>query len=220
MEFIFLTKIKLNRNSCLLLLFILSANCFSQKTIEKEIDATLINSIEINSDLVNSITVFSSNTNVIKVTTKIEGEHYENVILSLIEKDHKLYINPDFTPFFEADNDKLAAHKVQSIEMNLLIPERLELSIKSKIASVQSNGSFNSIFVILENGNCTLREFIGNAVIKTNIGFIAVYAKEKIFGEALSKKGIIINNLSENINSKYRIFAESKVGSISLFQIH
>lgn len=208
------------RNSCILLLTLLSFNCFSQKIIEKDIDASSINNIVINSDLVNNISLLSNNTNVIKVITKIEGEHYENVVLGLIEKDQKLFVNPDYSPFFKANNDKLAAHKVQSIEIKLIIPERLDISIKSKIASVFSRGSFNSIFVTLDNGNCTLQEFVGDAILKTKNGFISVYTKERIYGEALSKRGIINNELSKNNNSKYRIIAETKEGSISLFQIH
>ena len=198
----------------------MNGNCYSQKIIERDFDATLINSIEINSDIINSILIHSDKTNHIKIIAKIEGEHYENVVLSMVEKGNILFLKPDYTPFFEAENDKLAAHKIQSIDLEITVPEDIEISISSIMASVTTQGKFKALKALLGSGNCNLQEFVGDAYLKTKTGSIVVSTKENIFGSAVSKKGIIINQLSDNKNSKYTIIAETNMGEISLFQIH
>ncbi|MFT5248524.1 MAG: hypothetical protein ACI93P_000237 [bacterium] len=215
-----LIQIKLIRNSCILLLTLMSIHCFSQKIIEREIDANLINSIEINSNSIHRILIVSEKSNSIKIRTRIEGEHHENVVLSLVEKENILFLKSAYSPFYKAENDKLAAHKVQSIELELIVPESMEISILSTIASVTTKGKFKAISVKLERGNCILKEFIGDANLKTKEGFISVTTSDKILGNAFSKNGKINNELSKNKGSKYLIMAETKEGEISLFQIH
>ena len=220
MEFVFYKAYILNRIIIITILLLLNSNCYSQKIIERDFDATLINSIDINSDIINSVFIHSEKTNHIKIIAKIEGEHYENVVLSMVEKDNILFLKPDYTPFFEAENDKLAAHKVQSIDLEITVPENIEISISSMMASVSAKGKFKALKVLLVNGNCNLQEFVGDAYLKTKTSSIKVSTKENIFGKAVSKKGIVINQLSENKNSKYTIIAETNMGEISLFQIH
>lgn len=208
------------RNSCILLLTLFSINCYSQKIIEREIDADLINSIEINSNTIHSVLILSEKSNSIKIRTKIEGEHYENVVLSLVEKDNILFLKPAYSPFYKAENDKLAAHKVQSIEIEISIPERMEVSITSSMASVITRGKFKAVSVKLDSSNCILENFLGDANLKTKEGFITVTTSDNIFGKAFSKNGKVNNELSKNKGSKYLIIAETNEGEISLSQIH
>ena len=205
-----------------ILFFLFFGNIFAQKIIERNFNASEITSIEINSDVIYHIKITSRNTEQIKIKTQVEGENYENVVLGIIEENNTLHIKTSFTPFFEAKNDKLAAHKVISIEMELIVPESMAIKIEASIASVEIFGKYESISALLENGNCLMNNFMGDALLKTKQGFIKVYALEETFGTAVSKKGIVVNELSKsNIKSlKYRIEAESFKGNISLFQIH
>ena len=204
----------------ILILFLLGSKSFSQKIIEKELDATLYNTIEISSDEIHHINLISTNLNTISINIRIEGKDHKNIVLSLLEKNKTLFIEPDTTPFFKSINDKLAAHKVQSIEIELKIPKRFDISIISKTASLTSSGSFKSIFTSLENGNCTLTNFEGNANLSSKSGFINVSSKANIKGDARSKSGFITNELLDNLRSNYKIIAETKDGDISLIQIH
>jgi len=114
----------------------LGSKSFSQKIIEKELDATLYNNIEISSDEIHHINLISTNLNTISINIRIEGKDHENIVLSLLEKNKTLFIEPDTTPFFKSINDKLAAHKVQSIEIELKIPKRFGISVISKTAKL------------------------------------------------------------------------------------
>lgn len=193
------------------------SNALAQKIMEREFDATNYSVIEINSDDIFNITISAEKSDKIKIITHIEGEHYENVMLSILEEDGKLRIEPRFAPYFEAKNDKLAAHKVLAIEMEFRIPENFDIRINSSLSSVKARGKFLSFEALLGVGNCILEEFLGDAKIKTKQGFIKVFALERVSGKAFSKKGKVINELERN--GKYSIEAESFEGDISLFLI-
>jgi len=210
-----------------ILFFFFLGNAFSQKTIKREFNAFEITTIEINSDIIYHINITSEKTNQIKINTQIEGENYENVVLSILEENETLKINTPYTPFFKVKNDKLAAHKLISIEMELIVPETIKIQIVAAISSLTTLGEFKELSADLEGGNCILNNFKGNALLKTKQGFITVYANKEIFGTAISKKGIVINELSnpkdkrkKNNTSKHLVEAESFSGNISLFQIH
>jgi len=196
---------------------LVTAQCFSQKTFEKVFEASGINSLIINSDSIFTVYITSKKTNKITVKTKVAGETYENVVLNTAEENGKLIITIGYSPFFKTENDKLAAHKVIAIDMEIVIPERLQIEIISKIASVITKGTFNKIITRLENGNCELIDFYGNALLQSKVGSIKVSAKTNVAGIAVSTKGTIINNLKKK--GKYLIEAESIEGSITLLQI-
>ena len=101
----------------ILILFLLGSKSFSQKIIEKELDATLYNTIEISSDEIHHINLISTNLNTISINTRIEGKDHENIVLSLLEKNNTLFIAPDTTPFFKSINDKLAAANLSFIDL-------------------------------------------------------------------------------------------------------
>lgn len=193
------------------------SNSFSQKIIERELDATSISAIEIDSDNVFNITITSVDTKKLNISTTIEGENFENVLLSIKENNGLISIVPEHTPFFEAKNDKLSAHKVVAIEMALMVPKSIDIIIKSSLSSVSTLGRFKSIKANLGTGNCLLEGFSGDAQIKTKQGFIKVFANKSVYGIANSKKGIVTNELKSK--GKYRIEAESFEGDISLFLI-
>lgn len=206
----------LKKIGLLILLCFGSTEVKSQKILEKQLDASETTQLLIASDMINLISITSEKTDQIKIITKIAGENRENVILTTFEENNKLTIGTGFTPYFEAENDKLAAHKVISVEMQITIPDFLIVEIDTKIASVDVAGNYDVFRANLEYGNCELNDFLGHAMIKTVHGNILVYAPKNVSGRAFSNKGSVINYLPGN--AKYTIIAESRDGDISLFQ--
>lgn len=193
-----------------------STEASAQKVLEKQFNASAFETLVIESDDVFTIDISAAKTDKIKVRTHIEGEHYESVVLNTFEAHNTLTLSTGYSPFFEKENDKLAAHKLIAIDMEIIVPENLNIEIRSKIASVKGNGTFKNMFVALENGTCLLNNFEGNATLYTKRGPITVYAVPKMAGEAISKKGVVINELSKN--GSYKIKAESITGTIKLLQ--
>jgi hypothetical protein len=199
----------------LLLVFGISG-AISQKLVEKQLDATRFERLIISSDIINTLTITSEATNEISILNKVVGENYENVVVTTSEENKTLKIGTSYSPFFIAENDKLAAHKVMSVDIELTIPNFLYVEVNTPIASISVTGNYSNFQAFLENEDCHLNNFLGNASIKTKQGNIKVYAKANVSGRAFSTNGSVVNYLPGR--AKYTIIAESRDGDISLLQ--
>jgi hypothetical protein len=199
----------------LLLVFGIS-EAISQNLVEKQLDAARFERLIITSDLINTLTITSEATNQIRIVSKVVGENYENVIVTTSEENKTLKIGASYSPFFIAENDKLAAHKVMSVDIELIIPNFLYVEVNTSIASIIVTGNYSNFHAYLENEDCQLDNFLGNASIKTKQGNIRVHAKANVSGRAFSTNGSIVNYLPGR--AKYTIIAESRDGDISLLQ--
>lgn len=206
----------LKKIAFLLILTFVVADAISQKTLEKQFDASEITHLAIYSEMISKLTIVSEKTDKISIVTKVTGENFENVVVTASEENKTLRIGTAYSPYFIAQNDKLAAHKVISIEMQMTIPEFLNIEVETKIASVKASGKYAEFRASLEYGNCELINFLGDAGLKSWHGNIIVYARKNIWGKAFSQKGTVINSLPSK--GKYSILAESMEGDISLLQ--
>jgi len=198
------------------LLFFMFSEGYAQKIMEKSWDATSVERLEVISDEVYRISIISEATERIYVRTKVEGEHSENVALLVSEENKTLSLSSGFTPYFVKQNDKLAAHKVISIEMEIRVPSDLAILVKGAIVSVETKGSFSEIQLELRNGNCVLVDFKGNAQLNSRNGNITVFAKETGVLDVKSRNGSIKNELP--MGGQFLINAESVNGDITLLK--
>ena len=183
--------------------------------MEKEWEATLFQKVELISNELSKVKVETWDAEIIKIIIKIEGETSESVLLQTLEEDGLLSLKPQYRPYFLKQNDKLAAHKVLSVEVFLYVPPAKDIHIKSAAATVEMTGRYDKVFVGLEEGNCSLRNFEGNAYVQTKNGDIDVRAIHSK-GKAYSKYGEVVNRLPEQ--GKFTINAESVNGLITLLK--
>lgn len=169
---------------CILVSGIVSA----QRNTSEIIDAGNIKSISIQSDEVYLIKITTSEKDQITISTHSEGEYYNDIALESSVKDDRLIINTSYPQKLTSGYDKLSAHKVFSLEIELQIPENLEITINSNIASLKGRGTFKSIFAELKQGYCELLDFSGAAVINTFSGYIFVETEYALI-EAKSRNG-------------------------------
>lgn len=193
-----------------------STFCYAQKVIQKKFPSEEISEFSITDNAIFKIEIQSSEESTITVSAHISGEHAENIIIEEKIVDGTLFLKTGFAPFFTFENDKLAAHKIMAIELKITVPKTIAVEIKSKLASVNFNGNIKNLRINLENGNCTLTNFSGNAQLKTIGGNITAQTQKNVSGNAISKNGTVENNLSSK--GKFLIAAESINGSISLLQ--
>jgi len=202
--------------------FIIALICFginssvAQKTIQKEFSSEGIKTLSIKDDAIFKITVHASEEKSIKLAVHISGEHSENVIVEENVTENTLSLKTDFSPFFLPEDDKLAAHKVMAVEVDLTIPQTISLEIKSKLAAVTAEGKIYELAVSIEDGTCVLTNFTGNAHLKTTDGNIRVRATSTVSGQATSTHGTVENKLGGK--GKFLVEAESINGDISLLQ--
>lgn len=130
------------------------------------------------------INIFSEKRKTLKYRSHSEGEYLNDIRLTTSLKNGKLYIETQYPEQLVGGFDKLSAHKVFSLEVDLYLPEDKILMISSNSASLIVSGKFESFSANLQRGYCNLKDFEGNATINTYKGDIDA---EVISGEVMAK---------------------------------
>lgn len=201
-----------------LVIFFLLVVHFSvaQKQTEKQWNAQQIEKVDINGEGIFKINIKNSESNTIDLVVKFEGEHSENLVIIDSVSQGVLKLSTDFQPLFKADNDKLSAHKVLSVELELSIPKHIDLNIKSDIAQTKIEGHFPNVFIELKTGNCMLDSFFGNATINTISGNINIKTNNaKTI--AKSKTGIV--DVKQFKLALYQLNLQTVNGNINVSKI-
>ncbi len=185
----------------ILLYVVFTSNLLSQKRLFKEYDAQGIESISIDSDEIFQIRLISSKTDKIRIYTIIEGETFETSLLHSKLTEDQLEITTGRTPDFVPFNDKLSAHKILSIVLEITIPEGLTIDIYSALASVELTGRYDVLRINLDRGGCQLldfrfRESVQISTISGNIFVDTIGAK--ILAQSRNGNVVISNSIQGN----------------------
>ncbi len=184
-----------------LILFFLALQAQAQKVTNKSFSSKGVSTLVINGDMVFKMHIETAKTQTISIRSLAEGEHSEEVVLITQIKSNTLYISSIYQPLFVADNDKLSAHKVLSVEYKLVIPEQLNLSISSSIASVFLFGNYNKVTTELMNGSFFAKSFKGDLLVNTIHGDFEVETHQAT-AEASSKHGKVDQAVLGNGNNQ------------------
>jgi hypothetical protein len=193
----------------LFLFFVLQAQ--AQKTTNKSFSSEGIFALVIEGSSVFKISVETTKEKNIFIQSHVEGENNEQVVLLAEIKNKELFVSSAYQPLYVADDDKLSANKLISIEFKLLIPEYLDVFISSNLASVFMYGNYNQVTTELINGSFHAENFYGNLLVNTIHGDIYLETnKAKV--EVSSKHGtvkqdiltqgnkqIVLNSINGNI---------------------
>ncbi|HEY9184988.1 MAG TPA: hypothetical protein VIM94_06670 [Salegentibacter sp.] len=185
------------KNYLILLSLILSLPLFSQKETLETIDAKSVKAIQIYADEVYSINIETYEGSEIVIATRSDGEYYNRIMLNAEIRNKKLILSTHFPETLSGGYDKLSAHKVFSLELQLKIPAGLRLYIESNLASVTAAGEFEFLELRLNQGFCELRDFSGNGNVQTIMGNISVETRNTRI-EAESRNGKVDLPLSQN----------------------
>ncbi|MBT8262211.1 MAG: hypothetical protein KJO05_05280 [Bacteroidia bacterium] len=193
--------------------FLITSQICAQKTIQKQWIVSAVDTVLIASDQIYNVRITSGSKETINLTTSVEGEVYETVVVKELISGKTLQIGTGHSPYFSPKNDKLAAHKVLSVEMVLTVPPNVAVVVHSKNTSVIAEGTIAYLETVLEKGHCTLQDFKGDARLFTVFGDISVAVHPGVGGRAISKEGVT-NELK--LEGDYFIEAESINGLVSL----
>ena len=171
-------------------IFLISFSGLAQKSTSEIIAAEDIQKIYFSGDEIFRITVSTSPSEEILISTTSDGEYYNDIALSSEVKGNTLFLKSKFPEILQSGYDKLSAHKVFAVEVEIQVPEGLEVQISSNIASVFLSGNYQAVLVQLKSGSVNLSDFGGDAVINTydgNIDIGTAVKNSKI--EAVSRHG-------------------------------
>ena len=192
--------------------FLLSISFYGQSTIDKSIDVTDLEEVEIILHNTFQIEITNNFENKIVFHSVSEGEYKDDIFIKSHRTKQKVVLKDALQPFSKNYNDKLSAHKVFAVKVKLQIPEHLNVRIISRIASLELNGKFKNLFIELNSGDCLLNNFLGDATVNTLSGNINLFTKNAMV-KTISKSGKI---RAKRITGKHKINLKTISGDISV----
>ena len=176
----------------------------AQNVLEKQIQVDGIKSISINGNDIFNISVSTSKTNQIKMTSTLDGEYQNDFQMVSIEENGILKLSLEHLSFMEIPDDKRNAHKIIAATLYLEIPEQLTITILSDIASVDLNGKFKSLFIELQQGQCSVDGSVKTATINTFDGDISVVTKSATVN-AQSNHGKVVLDKFYDLDAAWKL---------------
>ena len=197
----------------LLLLILVQGSIQAQSKWEKTIDAPEVHSLSIELGFIQNLMVSTGNSDQYVIKTSSEGEYRDQVMLVSKEVDHWLEIYPQWAPSFIAPNDKLSAHKVRAVNLELIVPRGKTLEIRGEQAVVSVLGEYKEVVLRLGSGRVNLEHSSEESDIRTDSADVFLTVP---YGDvqASSAEGKVIGSIPLNTRFHYKLASEK--GSIYL----
>ncbi|WP_445386638.1 hypothetical protein ACT6NV_07505 [Robiginitalea sp. IMCC44478] len=140
---------------------------YSQKKVVKTLLSPEISSIRIDGQQCFSIELKTADVPEVVVQALMEGEYQRQVLLLAEKQANTLVISTGFSPDFELPNDKLGAHKVLSIRLEVTVPNYQNVDVYAGSCSVETSGQFQNLSIALNDGQCKLSHTAENTQVRT-----------------------------------------------------
>jgi len=198
-------------------LLVFTLNSISaQKVINKSLIDSSISYVQIDASNCFMVTIQTHATDEVVVEAVIDGEYRKDLVLNVNEEGNSVLVSAGFRPNFENPNDKLSAHKVVSIALKIIIPEKKNVRVSGTNANVLAIGSYEGLKITLNDGISHLKKVVGSADIISQSGDIIVESKSAEIISS-SKYGKIGKNQIPAGDTKYLL--NTVTGDISFKRI-
>ncbi len=200
----------------LIVLFLATNFLTAQKVVEKTLLNTDISTIQIDVSNCFEVNIETSAIDAMIVTATIDGEYKKDLELILKEDGAIVFVSAGFQPNFINPNDKLSAHKVVSIALDIQLPANKRINVFGSSCNVTARGTYEKLKVTLNDGACKLSEVFGNAEVMTQSGNISAESDTATI-ISTSKYGRIDEKPISNGNDTYKL--STITGNILLSRI-
>lgn len=143
-----------------------------QKLVKKAFIDPRIESIQIDAQYCYKIDLRTAPTKEVQVSASIEGEYAKDLLISIEERGTTVLVSAGFQPIFIDPNDKLSAHKVVSIALQIRVPEYKKVSVFGTNSNVSATGKYGNLNITLSDGICTLENVSETVGVTTQKGDI------------------------------------------------
>ena len=161
--------------------------------MKKSVLDNKISHVQIDADNCYLVSLTTHANNDIIVEAQIDGEYSKDLELMVSENGSTVMVAAGFQANFKHPNDKLSAHKVVSISLNITIPKLKDVLLYGTNTRVVAEGDFKNLDIILADGDCNLTNVSEDVTVKTQSGDIFVSSK-KATVIAKSKYGKVSGN--------------------------
>lgn len=200
----------------ILSMFLITTTVLAQKKMEKIVAANNVEKLIIDGTHFSEINIRSQKTQDITMVANVNGETFENVLLKTNLDDGHFSIAAGYTPFFKKHDDKLAAHKVLSLELDIYVPEHIDIDVVAVHTNISFQGIFGIVNTQLATGNCFLDKFQGAGDIVCKKGAVSGTVDSRVLIANMLKKQKPHSIVTKNRHFLLRI--TSKGGKVSITQ--
>ena len=175
--------------------FFALVNLHAQKLVRKAFIDPRTETIQIDAHYCYRIDLKTASSNEVEVSASMEGEYANDLLISIEQSGTTAMIRADFQPLFINPNDKLSAHKVVSIALEIRVPEYKNVDVFGTNTNLYAKGKYENLYITLSDGQCTLENVSESVEVITQKGDIMVMAPsgniiaESTYGNV--EKGII-----------------------------
>jgi hypothetical protein len=162
-----------------ILIVCIHAKSVAQKVTQQTLAIDSVEELFINTEKIFQLNIYNTDTNVITLETRMEGEYYRDVNVVTSSKNKQLKLSCELAEGFQMPNDKLSAHKVFAITMNVYIPKQLKVQLEGDETQVYVKGNYKKFWAVLLSGNYTVEDLVAEAKIQTKKGNIH-YVRQKL----------------------------------------
>ncbi len=188
----------------------------AQKVVKKTIVNERISSVQIDGGNIFEIQLNTHDGNEMILEARIDGEYNKELKLNIEEKGSTLIVSGDFEEGFKNPNDKLSAHKVISIAINISLPVQKYVNIFGTSCNVFTKGDFKQLTVTLNDGSCALNNTEGMIAVTSQSGNIWVESSAASIN-AVSKYGTVKKDSIPSGNSQFDL--KTTTGNIEIIRI-
>lgn len=156
---------------------LLTVSAYAQKRVVKSLVNARTSWVQVDSNQCFVLHLRNSDSDQVIVEAKLDGEYSEDLVISMEEDGNTLLITPGFRPNFKHPNDKLSAHKVVSVSLEIAIPSYTNFRIFGTHTRVSATGIFTNGKVVLDDGSCDLQVEAEELEVLTQSGDIRFTSK-------------------------------------------
>ncbi len=178
---------------------------FAQKAVDMVVFADGVSLIDVNAENIFSVTITTHTSDEVFITTLMDGEYQNEFVNTVKEDGTTLYLGVENRPLFDKPNDKLSAHKVVAISLNIVVPEYKEVRIHGSYTKIEASGKYAVMEATTGNETIVLDNISGNLIkARTRKGAIIVTRAAGII-KAVSKYGQIYQGTLKNGITKFEL---------------
>ncbi|MBA4745088.1 MAG: hypothetical protein H2058_07505 [Muricauda sp.] len=159
-----------------LFVFFTLVHVHGQKLVRKAFIGPRTATIQIDAQYCYRIDLKTTSSDEVQVAASMEGEYAKDLLISIEQSGITAMISAGFQPLFINPNDKLSAHKVVSIALEISVPEYKSVDVFGTNTNLYVSGKYEDLNVTLSDGRCTLENVSESVKVTTQKGDIMVTA--------------------------------------------
>ncbi len=195
--------------------FFLGFSAFGQVQWNKTLKDLDLRGITIDMRFIQGLTLSTHRSEDVLLNTQSEGEYQLQYVVVTQHENHWLTVYPQRAPSFNSYNDKLSAHKVIAMNLEIRVPESIKVEIEANQGKLNVSGLYRELYIQLDEGSLKMSHIAEQSTIKTKGASVYLNIDSGTV-ETKSKKGKVVGFIAPNQNYHYDI--SSQYGPIFLNQ--